>query len=77
MENQVQTVADKKRAWVSGLVAAGVVMSMSAAHAALDVTGVETEMQANEASIVTAMGYMLIVVLALWGGRKVLGLFGR
>lgn len=77
MENQVQTVSDKKRAWVSGLVAAGVVMSMSAAHAALDVTGVETEMQANEASIVTAMGYMLIVVLALWGGRKVLGLFGR
>ena len=52
-------------------------MCMNAAHAALDVSGVETEMQANEASIVTAMGYMLIVVLALWGGRKVLGLFGR
>lgn len=81
MEQNVQVVEEKRgltflrnMGAVAGLGAMTLSTGANAALTAADITG---PVEANEPLVAAAILGVLAIVLVIWGGRKIIGFFGR
>lgn len=62
---------------VRGLLAVGVLASVSAANAAIDISAATTGVSDAQVAVLAVLGTMITMAAAVFGVRKVLAMLGR